>query len=720
MTGGLLVAGTTSDAGKSTIVAGICRWLHRQGVRVAPFKALNMSNNSAVVLDATGRAGEIGRAQASQAMACGLVPSARFNPVLLKPGSDMRGQVVLNGVEYATLGAHNVAELRPVLAEAAYAAFDDLRRDFDVVICEGAGSPTEINSRAGDFVNMGLARYGNLPVVVVGDIDRGGVLASFHGTVALLSAPDQALVGGFIVNKFRGHADLLMPGLDALRTVAGRPTLGVVPWHPDLWLDTEDSLSGVDGRIVGHPDPPHGTRWLRIAAVRLPRLSNATDLEALACEPGVVVRLTTSPAELVDADLIVLPGSKSTVDDLKWLRDTGLAAAVVAHVRAGRPVLGICGGFQMLGRVIHDDVESGHGRVEGLGLLPIEVTFAREKTLAHVEGTGFGGVPVRGYEIHHGYVSDADPALPALIATADGDAEGAARDGVYGTHWHGVFESDAFRRAFLRDVARRADRNGFAVAPDVVFADRRARMLDLVGDLVAEHLDTTALLRLIEYGAPAGLPFVPPGMPDTAPVPLGIATFDDVVREVLRREPRLGGVRLVAVDGPSGAGKTTFAARLERAMSRRVRVAVVHTDELLDGWDDPISVWPRLRSWVLDPLANGQDGAIRVYDWTRTCFGTEWYAVGVPDVLIVEGVTSACAEIRATLSYAVFVTAEPALRFRRALERDGTAVEAPLRAWQAAENRYFDAERTVDHVDLAVDGGAPVGHDPNRELVRLI
>jgi adenosylcobyric acid synthase len=498
MTGGLLVAGTNSDAGKSMLATGLCRWLHRRGVRVAPFKAQNMSNNSAVALDG----GEIGRAQALQAAACGLEPSVRFNPVLLKPGSDRSSQVVVRGRAVGQVTAANYAQMRRELADIAFDTLAELRQEFDVVICEGAGSPAEINLRDGDFVNLGLARAAALPVIVVGDIDRGGVFAAFFGTVALLDPEDQALVAGFVVNRFRGSLDLLRPGLTALHELTGRPTYGVVPWHPDLWLDTEDSLSYVDGRVVGRPAPPVGTDWLRVAVVRLPRISNATDVEALAAEPGVAVRLTTSPADVADADLVVLPGSKSTVDDLEWLRDRGLADAVVEHAAAGRPLLGICGGFQMLARSIDDEVESGRGRVDGLGLLPVHIRFAVEKTLCRSVGQAWG-TEVGGYEIHHGYVTDS--AAEPLIEPG----EGARVGNVFGTHWHGTFESDAYRRAFLTEAAHLAGRKGFQVAPDTSFARRRELLLDLLGDLVEEHLDTDALWRLIERGPPPGLPGVP-------------------------------------------------------------------------------------------------------------------------------------------------------------------------------------------------------------------
>ncbi|MGK5681283.1 cobyric acid synthase [Actinoplanes sp. URMC 104] len=511
MGGGLLVAGTTSDAGKSILTAGICRWLHRRGVKVAPFKAQNMSNNSVVVVGPDGRGGEIGRAQAMQAAACGIAPDLRFNPVLLKPGSDRESQVVLLGKAVDTVTAGNYRSIKPRLAETAYAALAELRTEYDAVICEGAGSPAEINLRDGDFVNMGLARHAGLPAIVVGDIDRGGVFAALFGTVALLDEEDQQHVAGFVINKFRGDDKLLRPGLDMITSVTQRPVLGVLPFHRDVWVDGEDSLAynGVLGRTPG----PVGTEWLRVAVVRLPRLSNATDAEALAAEPGVQVRLTVEPAEIADADLVVIPGSKATVSDLTWLRDTGLADAIHAHAAAGKPLLGICGGFQMLAEAIHDDVESRRGTVRGLGLLPVEVTFAPRKQLARPTGEGLGA-PVSGYEIHHGVVTRRHPR--PLLRYADGQPEGAAERNVFGTHWHGAFESDEFRRRFLTEAARQAGRHGFTVAAGTDFAGVRERALDVLGDLVAEHLDTDALWRLIENGPPRGLPFLPPGAPPRA------------------------------------------------------------------------------------------------------------------------------------------------------------------------------------------------------------
>lgn len=498
----LLVAGTTSDAGKSVLAAGICRWLHRRGVRVAPFKAQNMSNNSVVCADG----GEIGRAQALQAQACGLAPSVRFNPVLLKPGSDRSSQVVVRGRVDGTVSAMGYRERKAELLDVVTDTLAGLRAEFDVVVCEGAGSPAEINLRATDIANMGLARAAELPVIVVGDIDRGGVLAHLFGTLAVLEPADQALVAGFVVNKFRGDPALLAPGLEQLATLTGRPTLGVLPYAHDLWLDAEDSL-GHEG-AVGRPTPPRGRDWLRVAAVRPPRLSNGTDVDALASEPGVAVRWVTDPARLVDADLVVLPGTKTTVADLAWLQETGLADAVVAHADAGRPVLGLCGGYQMLTRRIDDPdgVEAAPGSVDGLGLVDVTVAFAADKHLATPTGRALGE-PVGGYEIHHG--RERRGRVAPLVTLDGGTPEGVDRGHVLGTHWHGLLENDAFRRRLLTRVADLTGR-AFVPAPDTSFGAVRAAQLDRLADLVEQHLDTEALLRLITDGAPRELPVVPP------------------------------------------------------------------------------------------------------------------------------------------------------------------------------------------------------------------
>jgi adenosylcobyric acid synthase len=353
-------------------------------------------------------------------------------------------------------------------------------------------------------------------VIVVGDIDRGGVLAHLFGTVAILEPEDQRLISGFVVNKFRGEVDLLRPGLDRLTALTGRPTLGVLPFAAGLWIDAEDSLGTLADAPVGRSRPPLGSQWLTVAAIRLPRISNSTDIEALACEPGVSVRWVEDPSRLADADLVVLPGSKSTVGDLEWLRRTGIAESVVARAAAGRPILGICGGYQMLAQRVFDEVESASGAVAGLGLLDLDIEFAEPKVLRHTTGRGAGaaadgsepagtaGVPVRGYEIHYGRVRRSGD--PAWLELADGSAEGSVRGAIWGTHLHGLLESDDFRRTWLREVAARAGRSGFLVAEDISVAAERESQLDLLADLIEKHLDTAALERLITAGATPGVP----------------------------------------------------------------------------------------------------------------------------------------------------------------------------------------------------------------------
>ena len=494
MTGSLLVAGTTSDAGKSVVTTGLCRLLARRGLRVAPFKAQNMSNNSMVCAGGESGGVEIGRAQWIQALAARAEPEAAMNPVLLKPGNDRRSHIVVMGKPFGEIESREFIGGRSGLAAAAFDAYDDLRSRFDVVICEGAGSPTEINLRTDDYINMGLARHGDIPTIVVGDIDRGGVFAAMHGTVALLEAADQRLIAGFVVNKFRGDQVLLQPGLDSIEKLTGRPVYGVLPWRPDVWLDSEDALD-LEGRRA-----TSGTAALKIAVIGLPRISNFTDVDALGIEPGADVVFATDPRALSDADVIVLPGTRATISDLAWLRSRGLDRAVLAHAAAGKPVLGICGGFQMLGRIIADPagVEGVEGAsVDGLGLLDVHTAFEADKVLRLPVGSALGQ-DASGYEIHHGRVSLGDGVEEFL---------GGARSGaVFGTMWHGSLEGDDFRRAWLREVA----------GPDFVtgtvdFGTLRGRRIDLLADLIEDNIDVDALLDLIANGVPAGLAILPPG-----------------------------------------------------------------------------------------------------------------------------------------------------------------------------------------------------------------
>lgn len=473
-----LIAGCTSDAGKSVLVAGMCRLLARRGVRVAPFKAQNMSNNCAVTLDG----GEIGRAQALQALACGLEPDVSFNPVLLKPGSDHTSQVVVKGKADGHVSALTYRSRRKALRGVVAEALEELRGQFDVVLCEGAGSPAEVNLRESDIANMGLAELADLPVVVAGDIDRGGVLAHFVGTHAILSLEDRARITGFIVNKFRGDVSLLTPGLDVVREYTGVPVLGVVPFIPGLWIDAEDSLGTVAGASVGPANAPLGTETLSVAAIRLPRVSNATDIEALACEPGVHVQWTVDPSVVARADLVVLPGTKSTVADLEWLRERGLDDVLENRAARGLPLIGICGGFQMLCDTIADSVESAAGTVNGLGVFDTDIEFAGTKTLvSHPDGS---------YEVHNGQIvrSSEHPFITE-------PEEGARRGMVMGTHRHGYLENDQARRELLMEVAVAVGRDGFEVSSTTSFAAERLRQVDMLADAVEEYLAGPALAQ---------------------------------------------------------------------------------------------------------------------------------------------------------------------------------------------------------------------------------
>ncbi len=431
-----------------------------------------------------------------------------MNPILLKPSGDRTSQVIVMGQAIAELDARAYQELKPRLRPVVLEALADLADRFEVVVCEGAGSPAEINLRADDLVNLGLARAADLPVVVVGDIDRGGVFASLFGTLALLEAADQALVAGFLVNKFRGDPAILAPGLDQLTRLTGRPVLGVLPWRRGLRLDAEDSVE--PATPADEPAPPVGTDALQVAVIRLPWLSNFTDLDPLAAEPGVTVHFTSAAAEILAADLAVVPGTKATVADLSWLRRRGLDRALTERAARGLPVLGICGGYQLLGQRILDRVESRAGEVTGLGLLPVETVFAPAKVLANPVGTApwLGGVAASGYEIHHGRTRTlgGEPALDS----DDGD-RGCRHGPVVGVAWHGIFESDPFRRAFLGWVA--AHRGMHWVPGTRPFAEVREERLDALGDLIADHADTATLQRLLDHGIPPGLPFLPPGAP---------------------------------------------------------------------------------------------------------------------------------------------------------------------------------------------------------------
>jgi adenosylcobyric acid synthase len=491
-----MVCGTTSDAGKSHVVTGLCRLLARRGIRVAPFKAQNMALNSFV----TPSGHEIGRAQGVQALAAGVEPEVAMNPILLKPTGERSSQVVLMGKPLAHLSAAEYHELKPTLLATVLEALADLRGRFDVVIIEGAGSPAEINLLDHDIVNLRIASEAGLPAIVVGDIDRGGVFAALYGTVELLPPAYRALVRGFVINKFRGDPALLGDGLQDLERRCGVPTLGVLPFVHDVALDAEDSLA-----LAGHrprATAPAINDSLDIAAVHFPRLSNFTDLDALALEPGVGVRLIDSAAALGAPDLVILPGTKATVADLEWLRGRGLDRAIAA---TDALVLGVCGGLQMMGHTIVDEVESQRGQVEGLGWLDVDTEFGADKITRQRRGTAMGQ-RATGYQIHHGRVAPRT-ATPGWVHLDD--AYGVEDDGAVepnearflGTTLHGLFEADGFRATFLTELGRR--RGKTFVPAGVSFPAARRAQFDRLADLLEAHLDLAALDALLKEGAPA-------------------------------------------------------------------------------------------------------------------------------------------------------------------------------------------------------------------------
>ncbi|GFZ93507.1 cobyric acid synthase [Dyella caseinilytica] len=480
--GVLMVQGCTSDAGKSALVTALCRWAKRRGSRVAPFKPQNMALNSAVTVDG----GEIGRAQAVQAQACGLEPQVDFNPVLLKPNSDIGAQVIVHGHAVAEMDARNYHEYKRRAFDAVMASHRRLVDAYDAVIVEGAGSPAEINLRDRDIANMGYAEAVDCPVLLIADIDRGGVFAHLVGTLALLSASERARVVGFVINRFRGDLALLQPGLDWLERETGKPVLGVLPYLHGLHLEAEDALPR---ERDSKPDA-----LLRVAIPALPRISNHTDFDALRAHPQVDLHIVGPGEKPPACDLIILPGSKSTRADLAWLRAQGWDAAIARHLRYGGKLIGICGGLQMLGRAVHDPmgIESEPGSSDGLGWLELETTLELQKQLHRVRGhLAFSDARVRGYEIHCGV--SYGPALAAPFAQLDGGrSDGAlSADGqIIGTYLHGVFDDPQALHALLQWAGLRDP-----TAVDV-HALREAS-IERLADAVDTHLDTVTLASLL-------------------------------------------------------------------------------------------------------------------------------------------------------------------------------------------------------------------------------
>ena len=481
----LMIQGTSSDAGKSTLVAGLCRVLRRWGVRVAPFKPQNMSLNSAVASDG----GEIGRAQALQAQAAGIAPTTDMNPVLLKPESDRGAQVIIQGRPIGALDAADYHDYKRIARQAALDSYHGLASAYELILVEGAGSPAEINLRTNDIANMGFAEAVDCPVALIADIDRGGVFAQLVGTLALLSESERARVTGFVINRFRGDRALLDPGLEWLERHSGKPVFGVLPYLQNLHLDAEDG-------IRREPDP-HAAQaaQLRVIVPVTPRISNHTDFDPLRQHPQIDFRYTVDPHDVPGTDLIILPGSKSVCADLAWLRERGWGEQLARHLRCGGRLIGICGGFQMLGETIADPhgPEGSPGTSPGFGWLEVDTALEREKQLRNVSGRlTLAATTVRGYEVHMGRSTGAGLTRP-LIDLGDGRADGAiSPDGqVLGTYVHGLFEEPTACSALLVWA-------GLAAPISLDRRQRRERALERLADAVESSLRLRQLLGGIE------------------------------------------------------------------------------------------------------------------------------------------------------------------------------------------------------------------------------
>ncbi|MCI5809218.1 MAG: cobyric acid synthase [Oscillospiraceae bacterium] len=479
----IMIQGTTSNAGKSLIAAGLCRIFRQDGYRVAPFKSQNMALNSYITRDGL----EMGRAQVMQAEAAGVEPQVQMNPILLKPTSDQGSQVIVNGEVRGVMRAADYYRYKTQLIPDILAAYNQLAAQNDIIVLEGAGSPAEINLKENDIVNMGMAKMVQAPVLLVGDIDRGGVFAALAGTMLLLEEEEKKMVKGTIINKFRGDVKILEPGLGMLEDIIHIPTLGVVPYlHLDV--DDEDSLTERFSRR-------NTAAAIDIAVIRLPRISNFTDFNPLEYMEQVSVRYVSSPGQLGDADLIILPGTKNTMDDLLWMRQNGLEAAVQKHAAKGKPVLGICGGFQMLGRSIRDPLGVEHGgQINGMGLLPLETEFAGEKTRTRTQGVldrvdgplaSLSGQPFDGYEIHMG-----------LTGT---DRNLVNWKNVYGTYLHGIFDRPETAQALISALMREKGMDPEAVkALDI--AAYKQQQYDILADGLRRSLDMDEVYRIVERG----------------------------------------------------------------------------------------------------------------------------------------------------------------------------------------------------------------------------
>ena len=497
----IMVQGTMSGAGKSLLAAGLCRVFAQDGYRVAPFKSQNMALNSSI----TAEGAEMGRAQVVQAEAAGVPPEAAMNPILLKPTNDTGSQVIVNGHVLGTMGAREYFAYKHNLVPDIMRAYDDLSSRFDIIVIEGAGSPAEVNLKDGDIVNMGMARMAASPVLLAGDIDRGGVFAQLLGTLMLLDDDERRMVKGLVVNKFRGDKTILGPGLDILRERSGLPIAGVIPYTM-VDIDDEDSLSdrlGVRGAGAG--------ALVDIAVVRLPKVSNFTDFIALDAIDGVGVRYVQRPSDMGEPDLIVLPGTKNTIADLKWLRESGVEAALLKRAAVGTPVVGICGGYQMLGLEVSDPYGAeGGGTMRGVGLLPVRTVFSSEKrqvrSRGHVAQVGgplgrLAGVPVEGYEIHMGETVLEDGAAVCFLAGEDGAeiADGCWSGNVYGCYLHGLFDTRECAEAVAGALFEAKGLDASAVqAHDM--KTYKEEQYDKLAQVIRENMDMELVYRIIGDG----------------------------------------------------------------------------------------------------------------------------------------------------------------------------------------------------------------------------
>lgn len=486
----IMVQGTTSNAGKSLITAALCRIFAQDGFRAAPFKSQNMALNSFITKDGF----EMGRAQVMQAEAAGIEPDVRMNPILLKPTGDKGSQVVLNGRVFRDMTAGEYYNYKEEMVPHITRAYNSLSEEYDIIVIEGAGSPAEINLKQQDIVNMGMAKIADAPVIIVGDIDRGGVFASLAGTMLLFDEEEKSRVKGFVINKFRGDLKLLEPGLKMLEDITGVDVLGVVPYLK-VDIDDEDSLS--ERLIHGHEQ-----KLVDIAVIRLPRISNFTDFNVFSVIEGVSLRYVSSQRELGDPDMIIIPGTKNTIDDLKWLRQSGLEARIIRFAGAGNPVFGVCGGYQMLGQMIHDpeNVEGG-GSIKGLGLLNAETTFYREKTTVQTKCRinsidGFyrdlSGIEVSGYEIHMGdtVVSEGCP-----LTGEEGKHGGCAAGNVAGSYIHGIFDNSRVANTIVRILA---ERKGLSLdnIKEFDMQNYKESQYDLLAQWVRQSLDIEKIYRI--------------------------------------------------------------------------------------------------------------------------------------------------------------------------------------------------------------------------------